>query len=293
MPNLYLHGHHARGRRRNPSATDEYLVEQQALQRGQRIVLARPAVTEPKLRITVQEAALLAWIAGDGWQQKPRPVRGGDPSKGYKSGSTPMTYLIGQTKEDNWQAIEAAVDGHGRTTRTRVRQVNGELRQDREWRLSAPYARDLTDRAGNPKTDCIQQILNFSTEQRAAWLTAMIQAEGHISQKGNQAPITQITQKAGPVAEAIVLAVYLSGRRPSVYVSRRTGSRHGSVPVWTITLTSPHTGERRVTVGGKRCWTDQSLGMREVWCVTTGLGTWTARQGHEVFLTGHCHSDHR
>lgn len=114
----------------------------------------------------------------------------------------------------------------------------------------------------------------------------MIQAEGHVSQKGNRSPVTQISQKAGPLAEAILLAVYLSGHRPSVYVSKRTGGRHGTVPMWTITLTSPRTGERRERVGGKNCWTDESLGVQEVWGVTTSLGTWTTRQEFEVFLTG-------
>ncbi|MEU4967772.1 aggregation-promoting factor C-terminal-like domain-containing protein [Streptomyces smyrnaeus] len=286
-PNLYLHGHHARGKRRNPDSTHEYFVEQQALQRRQQIVLARPASTASTLDITVQEAALLAWIAGDGWQQKPRPVRGKNVEKGYKSGSTPMTYLIGQTKEENWEAIDAAVGDHGRVTRTRERHVKGQLRRDREWRLSAPYARDLTERAGNPKTDCVQQVLGMSTAQREAWLEAIIAAEGHVSPpRGNTKPVTQITQKAGPLAEAIVLAVYLSGRRPSVYVSKRTGGRHGTVPVWTITLTSPRTGEPRASVNGKECWKDESIGVQDVWCVTTDLGSWTARQGDDVFLTG-------
>ncbi|MEU2724080.1 hypothetical protein [Streptomyces smyrnaeus] len=286
-PNLYLHGHHARGKRRNPDSTHEYFVEQQALQRRQQIVLARPASTASTLDITIQEAALLAWIAGDGWQQKPRPVRGKNVEKGYKSGSTPMTYLIGQTKEENWEAIDAAVGDHGRVTRTRERHIKGQLRRDREWRLSAPYARDLTERAGNPKTDCVQQVLGMSTAQREAWLEAIIAAEGHVSPlRGNTKPVTQITQKAGPLAEAVVLAVYLSGRRPSVYVSKRTGGRHGTVPVWTITLTSPRTGEPRVSVNGKECWKDESIGVQDVWCVTTDLGSWTARQGDDVFLTG-------
>ncbi|MEV7684462.1 phage tail tape measure protein [Streptomyces bungoensis] len=286
MPNLYVHGHHARGKRRNPDAANEYFVQQQELQRGQRIVLARPAQTEAGLDITVREAALLAWIAGDGWQVQPRPVRGRNAEKGYKSGSRPMTYHVGQTKQQHWEAIEAAIDGHGTVARTRERHVNGEVRYDREWRLSAPYARDLTERAGNPKTDCVRQVLAMSTEQRAAWLDAIIRAEGNVTRKGNRAAVTQITQKAGPLADAIVLAVYLSGRRPSVYVSKRIGGRHGMVPVWTITVCAPRTGERRETVGGKDCWTETSLGVQNVWCVTTELGTWTARQGDDVFLTG-------
>ncbi|MWA08728.1 peptidoglycan DD-metalloendopeptidase family protein [Streptomyces sp. BA2] len=286
-PNLYVHGHHTRGRRRDPAAADEFFVQQQDLKRRQRIVLARPAETTSGLDITVQEAALLAWVAGDGWQVKPRPSRGVNAEKGYKSGSRPMTYHIGQTKELNWAAIDAAVDGHGRVCRTRERHVNGELRRDREWRLAAPYARDLTERAGNPKTECVEQVLAMSTEQREAWLNAIIKAEGHVSAAhGERKPVTQISQKAGPLADAIVLAVYLSGQRPSVYVSTRTGGRRGTVPVWTITLTSPHLGEPRKVVGGKEVWKDESMGVQPVWCVTTELGTWTARQEENVFLTG-------
>ncbi|MFD9069141.1 aggregation-promoting factor C-terminal-like domain-containing protein [Streptomyces lasiicapitis] len=287
QPNRYVHGHHVRGRRRDPAAADEFFVQQQELKRRQRIVLARPAETTSGLDITVQEAALLAWIAGDGWQVKARPYRGVNAEKGYKSGSRPMTYHIGQTKEQNWDAIDAAVDGHGCVCRTRERHVNGELRRDREWRLSAPYARDLTERAGNPKTDSVEQVLAMSTEQREAWLTAIIQAEGTVSPpRGSRKPVTQITQKAGSLADAIVLAVYLSGQRPSVYVSKRTGGRHGTVPVWTITLTAPHLGEPRKEVRGKEIWKDVSLGVQPVWCVTTELGTWTARQEENVFLTG-------
>ena len=44
--------------------------------------------------------------------------------------------------------VRAAVAGHGTVVRTRERMVQGELRRDREWRLSAPYARDLAERAG-------------------------------------------------------------------------------------------------------------------------------------------------
>ena len=55
------------------------------------------------------------------------------------------------------------ITGHGAVVRTRQRMVQGELRRDREWRLSAPYARDLAERAGNPKTDHRAMILALSS----------------------------------------------------------------------------------------------------------------------------------
>src|SRR5262249_9732447 len=171
-----------------------------------RVILTCKAQTGDGLPISVREAALLGWIAGDGWYERPLPTKGRSP-KGYKSGSRTATYHIAQTKEENWEAIDAAVDGHGRVARTRERG----LHRDREWRLSAPYARSLTERAGSPKTDCVAQVLAMSASQRAAWLEAIIAAEGH---RGRN--YTQVSQSEGPLADAIVLAIYLSGHRASI-----------------------------------------------------------------------------
>ena len=54
----------------------------------------------------------------------------------------------------------------------------------------------------------------------------------------------------------------------------------GRSNVWQIRLTAP-------TIGGpsRRSFVTDA-GYQDVWCVTTGLGSWTAEQDGQLFLTG-------
>jgi hypothetical protein len=231
------------------------------------LVLAKPATTGPGLPITDQEAALLGWIAGDGWERKAYPRYG----KG-RGGGSPATFHILQTKQENWPAIEAAVGEHGRVVRTRERAVHGEPRLDREWRLLAPYARDLVERAGHPRNACVRQVTAMSDSQRAAWLDALFLAEGHL-EAGNRA----YSQNQGALADAIKLALYLEGLRPSWY--ERHDARYGTTSL-AIRGVKPTLGV------GHPGFFYEDAGEAEVWCVTTELGTFTAEQNGHIHLTG-------
>jgi hypothetical protein len=233
------------------------------------LILAKEHHAEDGLPVTVEEAALLGWIAGDGWERKAYPKYG----TGHRGGS-PATFHIGQTKQENWPAIDAAVAGHGTVVRTRERMVQGESRRDREWRLSAPYARDLAERAGNPKTDHRAMILALSSTQRKAWLGAMFLAEGSIEDNGGR---RSISQNDGALAETIRLAIYLEGYRPSVY--KRADKRYGTVNL-TIGFVRPTLMIRNPG------FFYEDAGEQEVWCVKTELGSFTAEQNGHIHLTG-------
>jgi hypothetical protein len=144
------------------------------------------------------------------------------------------------------------------------------------WRLPAAYARDLLARTGHPKRDAVEQVLRMSASQRAAWLTAMIAAEGtvHVPVPGKpkDGSKTVIYQKEGAVADAIELAVYLEGYRPGRNVSK--------AGIALIRPTVPHVG------GPQRLSFSEDAGIADVWCVTTELGSWTTRNDSGVFLTG-------
>lgn len=169
-------------------------------------------------------------------------------------------------------ATAAAIDGHGTVVRTRERTVHGEQRRDREWRLSAPYSRGLIERAGHPKHDCVRQVIAMSDSQRRAWLDALFLAEGHI-EYGNRT----WSQNIGGLAEAIKLAVYLEGQKPTWY--ERHDSRYGTTCLAIRGVNpTPH-------VGHPGFFYDDA-GEAEVWCVTTELGTWTADQNGHIHLTG-------
>jgi hypothetical protein len=141
-----------------------------------------------------------------------------------------------------------------------------------QFRLDYDYAQDLLRRAGNPKTSAVEQVLAMSTEHREAWLEAIVDSEGHRSSQG-----TVIYQGPGAVLDAIALAIYLSGRRPRVLSVRRSGE-HDWAPEAAIRGNNPIiTAAFLGTV---------DAGRGEVWCVTTELGTWTAREDDHIFLTG-------
>lgn len=252
----------------NDRPVAEEMVELQAHEgRKHRVVLAREAETGGGLPITLEEAALLGWIAGDGWHEAGRVSRRATPYRGCKMHYRAETYYVSQSKQENWPAIDAAVGVRGRVTRTR--------RGHREWRLSPAHARSLKERAGDPKSDAMAIVLAMSAEQRCAWLDAIKRSEGYRDPGGRY---EQISQCEDEVAEAIKLAVYLDGKRPSVYRNDRTAEPGRRSVELTIGVTDPRIGMRLAQA--------RHVGIAAVWCVRTALGSWTARQDGKVFLTG-------
>ncbi len=100
----------------------------------------------------------------------------------------------------------------------------------------------------------------------------MIDAEGH-----TRDGFTRIAQNDGPVADAIRLAVYLEGWRPTFSRFRRTSERHSSGGQ--IGMGRPRTAVSMFT-------TRERIADQSVWCVSTELGSWTMLQGGHVMLTG-------
>jgi hypothetical protein len=145
-----------------------------------------------------------------------------------------------------------------------------------QFRLDHRYARDLLARAGNPKADAVRQVLAMSTEQREAWLEAIIDAEG--TRDVRSAAQVSIYHAPGSVLDAIALALYLSGRRPQLLNVRRSAEHAGWQPEMLVRSNTP-------VVTGAFLRTEP-VGRGEVWCVTTELGSWTAREDDHIFLTG-------
>ncbi len=218
----------------------------------------------------------------------PKKSPGGRPYKDLDRTSVPttsgLTVTIAQSKIEHFAAIEDAlteIADVGRYAQDNRGRSSGKgfgiaTLVGHSWRLPAAYAYDLLARAGNPKTDAVEQVLRMSASQRHAWLEAMIAAEGHVHipepGKPKDGPKTVIYQKEGVIAEAIELAVYLEGYRPG-----RNVTAAGEV---CIRPTVPHVG------GPQRLSFTEDAGTADVWCVTTELGSWTTCNESGVFLTG-------
>ncbi len=120
--------------------------------------------------------------------------------------------------------------------------------------------------------DWTQKVLNMTENERAAWITGIALGEG--SRAPGNTDCWTIAQNEGPLYEAIKLALYMEGYRPSV------GTQHenGTVPCKWVRASKPWiTGQRLVK---------HEIGRGPVWCVTTELGSWTACENGEIGLTG-------
>jgi uncharacterized protein YukE len=240
------------------NAAEPELVDTQNVRSRDRILLAAPAETASSIDITVREAAILGWIAGDGYveSRKHRP-----------------TMSIAPSKPDMVEKIRHLLDGVPHAVYVDDRGLRHQFRLDHD------YARSLLARAGNPKSEAVAQVLAMSPGQRSAWLDAITDAEGTRTVKpGFTKPQIAIYQAPGAVLEATTLAVYLSGRRPRVLRAVRSKQRDDWQPEASVRPNTP------VITGA--FLTKEAVGRGDVWCVTTGLGTWTAREEDHVFLTG-------
>ena len=246
-------------------ATEPVFVTTDAISARDRLMLAAPARTDGTLDVTTREAAILGWIAGDGYVERDT----------YRP-----TMSISQSKPAMVAALHVLLSDvpHSLYIDERPTRMGKVAIGPRHvWRIEHNYAQDLLRRAGHPKHDAVAQVLSMSTDQRTAWLEAMIDADGHRAMKpGYTKPHVQITQTYGTVLDAITLAVYLAGYRPNVR------DRDVSNPAWSpaadVFLNGPMVSGNFL---GAR-----DAGRGDVWCVTTESGTWTAREDDHVFLTG-------
>ena len=234
------------------SETGENMTHTCNLSRSDRIVTSAPLENNSKLNCSVDEAAVLGWIAGDG--------------SFLILKDNGLNAKVNQKKVQNIFLLDELF--------SRIPHTRKIYKDVVQWRLPTPYARDLLKRVGNPKKDSFSQVIQMSPEQREAWLNAMLLAEG--SQHGNS---YRIYQNRGNIEEAVRFAIFASGRRPQTHVL--TGK-----PQWkecvAINSSKPIIGM------GEKVF----IGSAPVWCVKTKLGTWTARQGDQVFLTGNSGWDH-
>jgi SLT domain-containing protein len=241
------------------------MVQTRDLKSRDRLILSAPAETGDGLPVTLVEAELLGWIAGDGHVEKYRDV-----PRGRKR----PTISIAQSKPAMVAKLRALLEStpHACYTDERLTRTGKQAIGPRhQFRLDPAYAEDLTRRAGHPKDDVVAIVMGMSRAQREAWLNGFIDAEGH-----RDGGYMSVSQCYGPVLDAAHLAIYLCGYRPRLVDNKVTE------PGWSP---SAHISLTRPVVSGSFL-TQEDAGTEDVWCVTTELGTWTCEQDGQIFLTG-------
>lgn len=229
----------------------EEFTETQHIGTRHRIRLAAPADQLEGLPLSLAEAELLGWVAGDGHTVHPTP------------NSVFASVFQSEAKPKQLAQLRVLLEGIPHSEYTRP-PANGRA-PVHQFRLRSPYTRDLFARSGYEE-DLELMVLAMSSDQRAAFVAGLLEADGHLAPDD----VWTFCQNEGPVLRAFLLAAYLGGNW--CHVTDSAGQKH-------VRLGSPY-------VGSGSGFHREELERQAVWCVTTELGSWTAAQDGQVFLTG-------
>lgn len=140
----------------------------------------------------------------------------------------------------------------------------------KSFTMNTSHVVSLMERSGLNACTMEQFLIRLPRRQRHLWLEAAWDARGYWNAGTRGLRVRQ------SMVDTTVLAASLCGRRTSVREAKKE-TKEG----YLVSLL----GREHVTM--QTAGLDY-LGMEEVWCVTTELGTWTARQDHTVAVTGNC-----
>jgi hypothetical protein len=296
-------------------------VRTDRLRAGHRLRLAAPADTAGIPGLSLEDVRVIAWLQGDGHisrvMAKPEscPECGWLPGTGRKPHRGPIlqpanAVAVHRAKKhgmgkDRTAGEPAGWDGvifqskPAQIVKLRallasvehaegIRHRGGNSQPAHVFRLRRAYVTDLVKRSGLTGEGPEAFVLALSPDQRAAWLDAMIDAEGHrqpvvLADGGNRhgasGEFVRIAQVNGPLQEAIKLAVYLEGYRPTF--SALSAERRGYKPSGHVGMARPHAAPSMFSP-------PEVLERQTAWCVATELGTWTAKGDDQKlpFLTG-------
>jgi DNA polymerase I-like protein with 3'-5' exonuclease and polymerase domains len=238
-----------------------------------RILLAAPCDEPDTSGLTPDEAALIAWMVTDGHvrtsslsgttSQGADGERQGCSAAIYqKPGGIPyneLRSLLRRLDVDDTPGIYGGTSAHRFKVPT-----------DLARRLIRSYTYDVSRYRSSALSDLVQR---FGAEQRRAFIDAFHLAEGWVSGTS-----VQLSQNVGPTLDAILLALSLEGYYPSVSITPQERVPMASADHATVNIGLPHMTNQRITT--------TEIGHEPVACLTTGLGTFMARQGDRIFLTG-------
>jgi len=233
---------------------------------GNAIIVAAPAEAGSS-DLTPNEAALLGWVATDGWIQRD---------------GAHLRVNIRQSKPKHLARIRELVGADASeyvrppTTRTFPKGYTSVTLESHHFALRAAAARRLFNRAGiNGRSDLPSLVTRLSYPARAAMLEAMIQADGwqRRLRDGRLSKTFDFGQQNPHVLETFQILCALEGKalgRP------RLGPEPGFIRQAVRANRVSHLKWIRVQ-DGPTC---------DVWCPTTEYGTWLMRWHGNVSITG-------
>lgn len=124
----------------------------------------------------------------------------------------------------------------------------------------------------------VEMVLKMTSGERRAFILGMLYGEGNkrIHPGTEDSFTTEFAQNPGPVYDAMKLACALEG----IGTSSRSVVNAGRKCQRFTLLQNPSRGMQN--------FKKKLVSTEDVWCPTTGLGTWVMRQGDTITITGNC-----
>lgn len=244
-----------------------------------RLILAADAEDGP-LDVSDDEAYLLGWILGDGSIKRSEFVDSPSQASGSRVRCEVRIY---QTKPSGIALVESAV------AQVPHKKFSVRASGQNVWAIDSEYSRELLSRAGIYDKNTFnpwELASGLSLSARRAMIRGLDGADGKNKKsyrKNGKIDVAIVQSAASPVAELIVALGYLTGSysRTTVLTSDIANpNRWQKNPVKVVWHQPGRMTNHRASL------VYESTG--QVWCVTTGLGTWTMRQEHDSVpvLTG-------
>lgn len=257
---------------------------------GQRVLLAAPAIVGGELNATECEIEILGWALGDGGVYQGKFTDG--PSQGRHGDRVAASIVISQCKPSMIRYIDDLLCGRPHKRYVSKRPTSSGYHCV-TWKMQPKWSRSLFQRlqlwcpetgvrsARELLTDPWQFACKLSLKQREALIRGLHGSEGNESEFLVPNIRMNMSQAAdSPVTDLMIALGYLTGR--FVRVRRR---QTDSTSSWTRKQCVSISYQQARITGQKAVV--RSLGKADVWCVQTGLGTWTMRQdGDTPVLTG-------
>ncbi len=128
------------------------------------------------------------------------------------------------------------------------------------------------------RDDTVATVMAMTSGERRAFIEGMLVGEGTICNTRGYRTIV-FSQRPGPVNDGFRLACFLEGIATSDKPTPSGSYKPTGEPFRRVTLLN----KRMRNVASLRT---EHLGEQDVWCPTTGLGTWVMRQGDLITITG-------